>query len=483
MKNKDRQYDVVVTGSGPAGIGAAFSAARSGAKTLLIEKNSVLGGQMTSGLVTGFHGLRVHDGFTRKGVGSVLMADRHTSVVVKGLSLEIMNRLVVKGAAYSEFDNPPMRIEYDPEVLIPVLFEMADEYGLHLMLNSFVFGVEMKDDEVSSLRVATKSGEVRVKAKIFIDASADGDLIEWSGEDFEKGDPVTKRCMPLSIYQVIGNVNLQETLDYFREHPEDLHISTVEHWQNMFDKGAPIALMGLRELLKRAAENGDYPIPLGTSAEIPYPIFDIQTSYLPKGFVKLLVDMAYGIDITDCDELTKAEKDIRMNQIPRLFLFMKKYVPGFENAYMLYTSSLIGTRESRRLSGVYQITKDDVLENRKFVDSIGRCGRAMNVHSSGGGSQGQERGGQQWIEAPNPIGFDIPYRALLPKRVKNLLVSGRCISVDRDALGSIRGEPVCIVTGEAAGTAAAIAAQKSLPCREVSIAEIQKELQKNNVII
>ncbi len=479
----EKHYDVVVSGSGPAGIGAAFAAARTGAKTLIIEKNSVLGGQLTSGLVTGFHGMRVHHGFTKKGAGSVLMEDRHTSVVVKGLSLEIMNRLTEAGAAYSKKNDPPMRIEYDPESLVPLLFKMADEFHVDIMLDSFVFGLEMDGDKISYVKVANKSGEVHVHAKIFVDATADGDLIDWSGAGFTMGDSETGRCMPLSVYQVLGNVDLQKTIDYFRANPEDLHISTVEKWQELLDNGAPISLIGLRSLVKKAAEKGDYPKAIGLQKEVPYPIFDIQSSFLPRGTVKLLVDMAYGVDITDGDALTAAEKDMRMNQIPGIFKFMKKYVPGFENCYIVCTSSLIGTRESRRLDGIYRITKDDVLSNRKFDDSIGRCGRAMNVHSSGGGNQNQPRGGQQWIEAENPIGFDIPYRSLLPKKVSNLIASGRCISVDRDALGSVRGEPVCMVTGEAAGTAAAIAALRNQSIREVSISVLQDELVKNNVIV
>lgn len=479
----NRFYNVVVAGSGPAGIGAAFAAARTGAKTLLIEKNSVLGGQMTSGLVTGFHGMRVHHGFTQKGLGSVLMEDRHTSQVVKGLSLEIMNRLADLDAAYTEKDNPPMRVEYDPEILIPLLFKMADEYHVDLMLDSFVFGVEMNDDTISYLKVANKSGELHVYAKTFVDATADGDLIEWTGESFFKGDSVTGRCMPLSIYQVLGNVDLQKTINYFRKNPEDLHISTVENWQKQLDSGSPISLIGLRSLVNKAAGNGEYPRAIGLQQDLPYPIFDIQSSLLPHGMVKLLVDMAYGVDITDGDALSAAEKEMRMNQIPGIFNFMKKYVPGFEECYIVYTSSLIGTRESRRLDGIYQITKEDVLANRKFFDSVGRCGRAMNIHSSGGGNQNQPRGGQQWIEAENPIGFDIPYRSLLPKRVKNLVVSGRCISVDRDALGSVRGEPVCMVTGEAAGTAAAIASIQNRAVQNIAVAELQKELIKNNAII
>ncbi len=478
-----RNFDVAVVGSGPAGIGAALAAARCGVRTLLIEKNSVLGGQMTSGLVTGFHGFRAHDGFTQKGDGSVLMTDRRTPMMVKGLPLEIMNRLAEKGAAYMEADDPPMRVEYDPEALIPLLFQMCKESGVELLLDTFVFGVEMDRNRIQRVRAANKSGEVCVEAKVFVDASADGDLLAWSGCEYSMGDAQTGRCMPLSVYQVLGGVDLQKTLDYLRENPDDLHISTVGRWQEMYDKGAPVSLTGFRRLVRKAAEAGDYPCALNLETKLPNPIFDIQTSWMRRGMVKLLVDMAYGIDITDGDELTKAEADMRMNQAPGIFQFMRKYVPGFESCYLLYTAPLIGTRESRRLNGLYRINKEDVLNNRRFQDSVARCGRAMNVHSSGGGGQTSERGGQQWIEAESPEGFDVPYRALMPVTVENLLASGRCISVDRDALGSVRGEPVCMATGEAAGVAAALAAQGGRAVQDVPVAELQKLLLKRNVIL
>lgn len=477
-----KKYDVVVVGSGPAGIGAAFAAGRGGAKTLLIEKNAVLGGQMTSGLVTGFHGMRVHKGADKGGPESFMMETRHTDIVVKGLPLEIMDRITALGAAYSVPGDPPMRVEYDPEVMIQLLFRMAREYRVDLMLNTFVFGCGMKDGLIQYIRAANKSGENHISANCFVDASADADLAAWAGAPFEMGDE-DKRCMPLSVYQVLGNVDLQKTIDYFKKNPDDLHKGNIQGWQDMFDAGKPVSLIGLRKLLIQAGKNGDYPRALGLQQDIPYPIFDIQTSVMPRGFVKLLVDMAYGTDITDNEELTRAEIDMRMNQVPGICSFMKKYVPGFENSYLFYTASLIGTRESRRIIGKYQITKDDVLSNRSFEDSIGKCGRAMNVHSSGGGKADQDCGGRQWIEADIPIGFEIPYRALVPRGVRNLLAAGRCISVDRDALGSIRGEPVCMVSGEAAGTAAAIASAMHVDAENIPVKKLQEELRKNNVAL
>ncbi len=478
-----KYYDVAVVGSGPAGISAALAAARSGAKTLIIEKQAYLGGMMTSGLVTGFHGMRVHEGHYSAGPGGHLMTDKHTPLVVKGISLELCNRLKEAGGAYTDINDPPMRVEFDPEVMIPLLFRMCMESGVDILVDSFVFGLEMNDGKIDFVKVANKSGEVHVYAKVFVDASADGDLIEWSGAAFNMGTDDTHRCMPLTVYMVLGNVHIQKLLDYYKDNPDDLDIGRIDKWQEMYDQGLPISLMGLHKLLVKAGCQNDYPAPLGCEYDIAIPIFDIQTSMLPQNTCKLLVDMAYGIDLTNGDDVSKAEMDIRMNQLPGILKFMRKYVPGFKDCHIVYSASALGTRESRRLEGEYVLSREDILTNARFEDSIGVTGRAMNVHSTGGGAQNEISGGRKWTEAPTPIGTEIPYRSIVPKTVKNLLVSGRCMSVDRDALGSIRGEPVCMVSGEAAGTAAAMAAQKAIPVQDIPIKELQDILVSKNVVI
>lgn len=475
-----KEYDVVVVGSGPAGIGAAVAAARGGAKTLIIEKNAVLGGMMTSGLVTGFHGMRSHQSSENRRVGSFLTVAKHTPLMSKGLALELCNRLVKENGACAEIDDPPMRTEFDPQVMIPILFKMMKEYGVDVLLDSFVFGLEMNEDKIEYIKVANKSGETHVYAKQFVDCSADADLAEWSGAPYDKGGS-DGRCMPVTIYSIIGNVDLEKLFEYYESNPGDIHTGTVEGWHKLFREGKPLTLVGNRDLVFKAAENGDYPRLLNQTSELPYPIFDIQTSFLPKGMVKIQADMAYGIDITDADDITKAEIEIRTTQIPGIFKFLKKYAPGFENAILLETAPLIGTRESRRIIGYHVLTTEEANSNLESEESIGRCGRAMNVHSSGGPSKDALRGGQQWIEQPKPTGFAIPYGCIVPQKVNNLLVGGRCISVDRNVLGSVRGEPTCMVTGEAAGEAAALCVKENVAPKDLDVSLLQKELLKHNV--
>jgi len=474
--------DVAVVGGGPAGVGAALAAARNGASTVLIEKNGVLGGQMTSGLVTGFHGLRIHKGYGNKeGKGPYLAVNYETEQVVKGIPQEVVDRLVEAKAACTRKGSSSMRVEYDPEVLKWILFEMMEKAGVEILLDSFFFGCKMDGDKINLIKVANKSGEQFVKASMYIDASADGDLAAWAGAPYEMGRPDNGRCMPVSLYMLLGNVDLKKTINYLRENPEELHNGKIDIWEKLYDEGNPVDLGGFHKLISEAFLNGDYPVPVGNKQDVPYPIFFIHNSALPHGYAKLLIDMAYGIDVTDAQDLSMAEISIRMKQVPGIFNFIKKYLPGFDKSILLSTADLIGTRESRRIKGKYIITEEDVLTNKRSNSVVARCGRAMNVHSLSGGKKDELSGGRKWIEPSEPKGFDIPYEALIPQGVKNLLVSGRCISTNQMALGSIRGEPICMATGEAAGTAAALCVKEKIDTCSIDIDLLQQHLLEQGV--
>lgn len=485
---KEKRYiirkDVAVIGGGPAGVGAALSAARNGARTVLIEKESVLGGQMTAGLVTGFHGFRIHKGYDNKeGKGAYWAADYETEQQIKGIPEEVVRRLADAKAAITKKGVPSMRVEYDPEVLKWIFFEMMEEAGVDLLLNSFAFGCIMAGDKIDLIRVANKSGEELLKSHMYVDASADGDIAAWAGASYEMGQEEDARCMATTVYLLLGNVNLKKTIGYLKENPDELHNGKADKWEELYDEGEPIDLSGFPKLISKAFSNGDYPVPIGNKPDVPFPIFYLHNSALPHGYVKLNVDMAYAVDITNAQDLSRAEVSIRMNQIPKIINFVKNYIPGFEDSFLLASAPLIGTRESRRIKGHYTLTEDDVLFNRKFKSVIARCGRAMNVHSSGGGKKGELRGGQIWIEPSDPKGFDIPYEILIPQGIENLLVSGRCVSTDRMALGSVRGEPVCMATGEAAGAAAALCVKNKVNPISLDINLLQKTLKQQGAEI
>ena len=465
-------------------MGAALAAARAGAKTVLVEKLGALGGQMTSGMVTSLHGFRTHINANFTGSAGVYLAvDHQTRQVLGGIPVEIVSKLRERGGAALKGEGPAMRTEFDPEVMKPLLFELMEEAGVELLMDSFAFGTVMEGERIKAVRVANKNGEELIEAQQFVDATADGDIAAWAGAPFEKGRAEDGRCMPVSLYMRVGNMDLQKVLDYLKENPGDLHNGTVEGWQQVYDSSSPVDLIGFPSVIQKAFKNGEYPMLMGSMFEYPYPIFSVCTSYLPKGQTHLLIDMAYGVDCADAESLSKAEVHLRMVQSPAIMKFVKKYLPGFENSYLMETASLIGTRESRRIMGEYVIREEDVLSNREFPDVVARCGRAMNVHSVTGGKHGEKRGGQKWVEPEKPLGYDIPLRSLIPLKVKNLFTSGRCISVTQMVLGSTRGMAVCMATGEAAGTAAALCSADGTDPRALDVKKLQDVLLANNVML
>jgi len=478
------KVDVAVFGSGPAGIGAALAAGRTGAKTILVEKNGALGGQMTSGMVTSLHGFRTHINANFTAADGVYLAvDHKTKQVLGGIPVELVSKLRARGGTILKGEGPAMRTEFDAEVMKPLLFEMMEEAGVEVLLDSFAFGTVMVGERIKAVRIANKNGEELIEAKQFVDATADGDICAWAGAPFELGRSEDNRCMPVSLYMKIGGMDLQKTLDYIKENPSELHNGNPEGWQQVYDNEGAVDLIGFPALIQKAFKNGDYPNLMGAVQDYPYPIFSVCTSYLPKAQTHLLVDMAYGVNSADADDLNKAEIHLRKVQAPAIAKFVKKYMPGFENSYLMETASLIGTRESRRIMGEYVLNEEDVLANREFQDVVARCARAMNVHSVTGGQLGEKRGGQKWVESKTPNGFDIPLRCLIPCKVDNLFVSGRCISVTHMVLGSTRGMPVCMATGEAAGTGAGLCAIDKVDPRKLDVQKLQNVLRANKVML
>jgi hypothetical protein len=188
------------------------------------------------------------------------------------------------------------------------------------------------------------------------------------------------------------------------------------------------------------------------------------------------MDMAYNVNATDRKELTNATMGMRDIAV-RMAAFYREYVPGYEDAYLVHTAQVVGVRESRRIVGDYTLTKDDVLVGKHFPDGIGRYGSVVDVHDKEGKQSLMlaEVGGSGW--------FHIPYRTLLPRGIKNLLVAGRCISTDNVAQGCTRSQAACMITGQATGTAAALALKARVEPREVNIQELQKVLTSQNQLI
>lgn len=388
----DDQWDVIVVGGGPAGCTAAISAAREGARVLLIEAMGQLGGMGTAGMVPSW--CPFSDG---------------EKIIYRGLAEKIFKES--RAAVAHESKNKLDWVSIDPENLMTIYDRMVAESGAKVLLFSRVASVEMaSDDTVDAILVANKSGLTAFKASVFIDATGDGDLAAWAGAPFKRGDAEGK-VQSSTLCFSFANVD-----SYRYMTGPSLHTS---------NKNSPIY---------KAIASGKYPL------------IDshLCSNLVGPNVVQFNAGHLVNVDSTNPWEITRAMATGR--QIAEQYLEALKDVQPqtFGNAFLVKTASLLGVRDSRRIEGDYIFTEKDWRDRRTFADEIGRNCYYIDVHKPGHKATRYKKGESHGI----------PYRCLTPKGLKNVLTSGRCISTDEEAFGSLRVMPPCLVTGEAAGMAA-----------------------------
>jgi len=433
------EYDVVVAGAGITGVIAAIAAARTGARTLIVEGSGFVGGMVTVGRLT-----------------------KPTGPVEGGIYREFLER----AAAYGGADIATQRSywgEYsgifDPEVMQRVIIEALTESGVEVLLHARVTEV-VRDQAVRGLEVLTKSGRRLVLGRAVVDATGDGDVAVLAGAEFMLGRPGDGLTQPMTAYIRVLNVEVPRFAAFMREHPEEFSemVLPEDGGDRNEDYVFRLFATGLSGLIRQAREAGDY--------WVPKDVITLKTGLLP-GEVNINATRVQGNALDD-RTLSRAEIEVR-RQAYNVLDFLRKYVPGFERAVLLDIAPRLGVRETRRIVGDYILTAEDIRAGRRFPDSIGLSRAAIDIHEPGGG-------GMTMIGVGD--GYTIPYRCLLPRGVEGLLVAGRCISVDEIAHGSTRNTPVCALTGQAAGTAAALAAQAGGTPRQVAIGRLQEALAR-----
>ena len=417
--------DVMVCGGGAAGVAAAVAARKAGARVFLAEGFTCFGGLGTAARVPLF--MQWGDG---------------ARDLACGFGTRFRERLKLAGAmpgSGGAFDFEAVKREYDG---------VMQESGADFLFQTRVIDVVMDGDEIQYAVVAAPSGMWAVKAKVYVDATGNGDVAYQAGVPFEKGD-ATGHMMPASLLSSWDGIDWERWATERPKRPQPF--------------GAELA---------RAAADGVFKEP------------DLHMTGLyrfPDGYATANVGHVFGLDGTDERSLTKGYIRGResMKEYQRYFReYLKR---GMENIRLVETAAMMGVRETRRILGDYVMTLDDYMKRATFDDEIGRYAYPIDIHPSSADKAAYEKHREEFdrlYRYKRGESYGIPYRILCAKGVKNLLVAGRCVSVDQKVQASIRVMPACYITGQAAGFAAAVAADRlSGDVHSVDVKALQRTLK------
>jgi hypothetical protein len=487
LKKQTKQVhkDVVVIGGGTAGFVAAISAARNGAKVLLIEQRDHLGGTHSGGMVMMIRSMR-HMRAPKDMAEKRLMMTKYESSfddeqIVRSIAQEYIDRMHDVCSAWGSKGQAATRQLFDPELAKWVIQTMVQESGAEIWLNSHVTEILGKDGSIEGVALDNLRERVEVRARVVIDSTGDGEIAAGLGASYEFGSPEDGRSQPMSLYFTVAGVDLDKTLAYYKECVGEFTEEYVNTLIQLKRDHMPLTMFPMKSKIREALAKGEYPLPhnletvnIDTLSYIVRPMY--RNGQFRYDTTSHNMDMAYNVDATDRIQLTNATLAMR-DQANRMAIFYRKYIPGYENSYLALTAQSVGVRDSRRIVCEYTITKEDVLAGRDFEDGIGRYGSLMDVHDKSGKKSLAltEVGGKGW--------FQIPFRSLLPIGTKNLIIAGRCISADYDAQGSVRSQAACMVTGQAAGTAAALSAQANVEPRNLDMSNLQSVLRSQDQVI
>ncbi|MFK7692468.1 FAD-dependent oxidoreductase [Paenibacillus sp. HJGM_3] len=441
--------DVVVVGGGPAGINAAIAAGRGGAKTVLVERYGFLGGMSTAALVYPWMTFHTADG----------------KQVIKGIAQEIIDRLMAMNASPGHMRDTvgftSTITPYHPEVYKVLVSKMLKEAGVQLLLHSFVDSVTMNGagDTIESVQLTSKSGRIELRGRVFIDTSGDADIAYLSGATCLKGREGDHRTQPMTMKFRMRGVDLAAVKQYMIDHPDEFYRKTPHA------ELPDLPLSGICGFYKHWKE-----------ANLPINRDQVLFFTGPnEDEVLVNTTRVQGLDGTRVEDLTEAE-ELGREQVLLVADFMTRNLPGFEKASISQVGAQIGIRESRRIDGQYALTGEDVIAGRRFADAIARSGYPIDIHDPSGK-------GVTSADVQGDGAYDIPYRCLLPKQVGNLLAAGRCISTTHEALATTRLTPSCMATGQAAGSAAAIAVRQGIGPQAVDVSELQTTLRRDGVVL
>lgn len=425
--------DVCICGGGPAGTAAAVNAARSSAKTLLIERGIALGGLGVLGCVYPF-------------------MDTHAPDSDTPYLAELKDRLRKKGI--EPFDGVTQQTWHNPEILAEIHDEMCEESGAEVLYQTVLVDSIKSGNKISVAIVQTIAGLAAIKAKIFIDATGDAYLSRVSGVDYERGYEKTSNNQPLSFRFEMGGIDTEKLYKYVAiELKEDWCKSKLPYFE-IAEAMHRKQRYKLEEFMARGVESGEI-----TQEEAEY--MQAYTIIGKNGVMSMnCPEIPVKFRATDPISYSKAVSFGRkmMRNIAR---YLIKNLPGFENAFISREAVMLGARESWRIKGKYYLVEDDYHNQSRFADAVCRTAWFIDAH----GEKVSEK-------LPKGGFYEIPYRSLVTDQISNLIVVGRCISASFILQASMRIQPTCISIGEAAGIAAEYALRNRIAANELDWAKV-----------
>lgn len=435
--------DVLVVGAGAGGIPAGVAAAREGAEVIIADRNGFVGGMTASGLP--------YLGYL----------DAKRRQVVGGIAAEFVDELKKDGYALGIRYCPKhlSLVGVNPEGVKLTAARYLKENGVKILLHMTAVGVGLDDGKITSVTFDCAGKRIRITAKTVIDATGDGTVAYLAGAGFRIGRAGVD-IQPPSVLFTIGGVDKEGLFRYLENHPEELEPYTLEYLRESPD----YVLVTLHSLWRELVPKGEWPIGIWAMICINRP-----------GDTEVCINgprMA-GTDATDPASITKAELE-GAEQVSAFVKMLRKYVGGFENAFVSHINDSIGIRETRHINGIKTLTGADVKSGRITDDTIALGAYPIDIHGSGDSTS-------EFIHFDSPYG--IPYLAAVSADIRGLMMSGRCISADREAFGSCRVMGTCFAVGEAVGIGAALAAKNNCLPEDVPVGEIRKILIRNGAVL
>jgi hypothetical protein len=400
--------DVLVVGGGPAGLAAAVSAARQGARTLLVERYGFFGGMGTAGGVTNFAGL-----FGRR--------EGRMQQLVHGVVDDLLGRMAALGGLNEPQDGMQGRIRvqsYDVAAFKCAADGLLQHAGVQMLLHALAVGV-LQDaaGRITAVIVETRSGRQAIVARQVVDCSGDADIAHLAGVPYELGDGAGDALYPSTMFR-IGQVDAERAQAAIGE------------------------FKAIDALMERVAARYDFP----RRGAILRP--QRNPSEWRANVTQLRNAQGRAVDATDARQLSAAEVEGR-RQIVQYMRFLRAEVPGFEHAEIAEIAAQVGVRETRRVQAAYMLSGEDVLGGARFDDAIGLNAWPVEQHLAG-------RIEWAFPRDPDNAFNQLPWRMLVPVQVPNLLVAGRCAGMQHLGQSAARASGACFVMGQAAGTAAAL---------------------------